>query len=107
MFKKMNFFGITVFFSTLISATATDGLQNQLQHIKTEMLSIKRTWNSTRIHIKMTEKTAPRLYQTLKNTFDTIITSQAATTKINDIVTEQVDAIVNKNMSFASVKKEL
>jgi len=99
-------------FAILICATAFGGVYtpdftSQVSHIRTEMIAIKRAWNTARLRIKMAQKNTPVAYQSMQPVIEKLISSDAFTTKINAIVDEQVDAIVNRNASFSSVKNEL
>jgi hypothetical protein len=111
MLKRM-FFIITTILATpsafgmfSYENTAISSAQSQLEHIKAQMLSIKKAWNISRIHIKTAEKASFALYQQIKPIFDKIIASDAFTTRLNDAVTNQADAITNL-ASFESVKSE-
>jgi hypothetical protein len=72
-----------------------------IDDIKTQMRAIKRAWNSERLRIKIAQKASITAYQTLAPVFDKIIASDAFTTKLNDAVSRQFDAIVNNNMAFS------
>jgi len=71
-------------------------------HIKTQMLAIKRAFNSERLRIKIAQKASLTAYQTFTPIFDKIIASDAFTTKLNAAVSSQFDAIVNNNMAFST-----
>lgn len=80
------------------------GYEDQLNHIKSEMRILKRAWQAERIHIKQAQKTAPALYLTLKTTIDKILASEMFTTKLDSIVANQLESMVNHTMSFNSIK---
>jgi hypothetical protein len=80
--------------------------QDQINHIKAEMLVLKRAFNSERIRIKIAQKASLTAYQTFTPIFDKILASDNFTTKLNEVVTSQFDSIVNNNMTFNSVKTE-
>ena len=89
-----------------IENTALSNAQNQLDHIKKQMISIKKAWNIARIHIKMAEKKASSYaYRELKPIFEKIIASNAFTKRINETVSTQAESIANF-ASFESVKNE-
>lgn len=83
-----------------------DQTNNQINHIRAQMQVIQRAWKSERVRIKQAQKTAPALYQTLTTTIDKILASSAFTSRLETTVSNQVDSIVNNNMSFNSVKVE-
>lgn len=100
-----------IYFSLFIALTTTQAhgmstLENQLSHIKSEMLIIKRAWNIARIHIKLAQKTAPTLYQSIQPIVQRALESSAFITYLQSTVTTQFEAIANRNMSFNSVKTE-
>ena len=104
MLKKIYFSAFLALVVTTAHAETLSELESQLNNIRTEMNSIKRSWNSARIRIKMAEKASSTLYQTVKPIFERLIASSEFSTKMNDIVYGQYEAIANRNMSFASVK---
>lgn len=104
MLKRTSFFAILAFIPMILHAEALPELTNQLHHLRTEIDTIKRAWNSARIRIKMAEKASPKLYQSTKPIFERIIASNEFVTKMNEAVAAQFEAIVNRYMSFASVK---
>ena len=89
------------------SSSVSSSVQSQINHIKTQMLTIKRAWNSARIRIKLAEKASPQLYQTVKTTLDKIVSSSTFTTKLDSLVSGQFDAIVQNSMSFSGTTTEL
>lgn len=82
-------------------------VQSQLEHIKAQMLTIKRAWNSERIRIKLAKKASPKLYQTILPTLEKIISSTIFTTKLNEVVSNQFDAIASNSMPFTRAPTEL
>lgn len=112
MLKKIYFLAVATVATTAFGMSdyadqfASSNMQSQLDHIKTQMQSIKRAWNSAKIRIKLAEKASPTLAQTVKPTLEKILASDALTTKMNDTIASNVDSIVNNNMSFDSVKTE-
>jgi hypothetical protein len=82
-------------------------LQNQRSHIIEQMRSIKRSWNIARIHIKMAQKASFTAYQAALPIIEKILASTDVQIKINTIVANQTDAIVNRYMSFAVVKSDI
>ncbi len=82
-------------------------LQTQRSHIIEQMKSIKRAWNVARIHIKMAQKASFAAYQAALPIIEKILASADVQTKIDTIVANQVDAIVNRHMSFAMVKSDI
>lgn len=112
MLKKIYFLAVATVATTAFGMSdyaaqfTSSNIQSQLDHVKTQMQSIKRAWNSAKIRIKLAEKASPALAQNIKATLDKILTSDAFTTKMNDTIASNVDSIVNNNMSFDSVKTE-
>lgn len=86
---------------------STSGTQSQIDHIKSQMTTIKRAWDSARIRIKLAEKASPQLYQTIKVTFDKILSSNAFAAKLDGLVSNQFDAIVQNSMPFSDTTTEL
>ena len=80
--------------------------EDQLNHIKSQMRTLKRAWQIEQVHITLAQKTAPVLYQTLKTAFDKILSNEIFTNKLENAITSQFDSIVNNNMSFINVKTE-
>ncbi len=107
MLKKICLFTFSLLVSVPTFGIDITDLQNQRNHIVSEMRSIKRTWNVDRIHIKMAQKASLVAYQAIRPVIEKIIASNDFVTKMDGIVANQVDAIVNRNMSFASVKTEI
>ena len=111
MLKKINLFILALFTlqafgmgiyenqSTIIN-------QAQLDHIKAQMLALKRAWNSERLRIKIAQKASPTAYQTMAPILEKIIASNDFITKLNTVVSNQFDAITNNNMAFNSIKSE-
>jgi len=86
MLKKIYFSAFLALISMTAHAETLSELESQLNNIRTEMNSIKRSWNSARIRIKMAEKASSTLYQTVKPIFERLIASSEFSTKMNDIV---------------------
>lgn len=113
MLKKICF--LTLIFASVhlkpsmpeYTISSVPSAQSQIDHIKAQMLAIKRAWNSARVRIKLAEKGSPQLYQTVKTTLDKIITSAMFTTKLDTLVSSQFDAIVHNNMPFSGTTTEL
>lgn len=111
MFKKIFFlsalaltiqaFGITTYENQVVSSS-----NDQLNHIKNQMLDLKRAWKSEQLRIKMAQKASLTIYQKMSSVFEKIIASNDFTTKLNNAISSQVDAIVNNNATFNSVKTE-
>jgi hypothetical protein len=106
MLKKICLLSSLVFVSIITFGAYVTAPNNQLNHIKTQMFALKRLWNSARLRIKIAQKSAPSMYQTLKPVLEKIISSDQFSTKLSNIVQEQFDAIVGRNASFGSVKTE-
>lgn len=81
--------------------------QDQLNHIKAQMLVLKRAFNSERIRIKTAQKASLTAYQKFTAIFDKILASNNFATKLNDTVASQFDSIVNNNMAFNTTEFNL
>ena len=113
MLKKICFFTLIISCTPLAigmsdyETSSTSAAQSQLDHIKSQMLAIKRAWNSARIRIKLAEKASPQLYQTVKQTLEKILSNDIFTNKLNEVVSNQFDAIVQNSMPFSGTTTEL
>jgi len=81
-------------------------LTSQLNHVNAQINATKRAWNESRVRIKLAEKTSPSLFIILKQVFEKIIGSDTFVIKMNADVNQQLESIVNNNMSFSAVKTE-
>ncbi|HMK32866.1 MAG TPA: hypothetical protein VK431_04505 [Nitrosopumilaceae archaeon] len=106
MLKKASFFTIFALLPSALFGMVTDS-QSLLNHIRTELHVLKRAWNTARIQIKMAEKSSPVLYQQVKPIFEQITSSTSFTQRINDMVDEQFNAIVNNYMTINQVKTDI
>jgi hypothetical protein len=98
---------VTCVSTTTFGMSSIPELQEQLDHIQTQMLSMKRAWNIARVRVKMAQKTSPTLFSATNASIENIISNNTFSTKLDEMVTEQFDAITTNNMSFASTKKPL
>lgn len=89
------------------SVSAASSAQSQIDHIKSQMPIIKRAWESAIIRINRLKKASPQLYQTVKAPFDKIRSNSAFTGKLDSLVSNQFDAIVQANMVFSGTTTEL
>jgi len=87
--------------------TSVSTAQSQIDHIKSQMPTIERAWKSARVRIKLAQKVSPQLYQTVKTTLDKILSNSAFTTKLDSLVSNQYDAIVQNSMPFSGTTTEL
>lgn len=102
MLKKILFF--TAFVATSAQSSSLDTFQAQRYHLATQMNSIKRSFNSERLHIKMAKKASPVAYEATYPVFEKLLSDANINSKIENDITSQANAIVNDNASFASTK---
>ena len=108
MIKKIYFSTFIALFSmTALGGEYTATLNSQVNHIRGEMNSIKRAWNTARLRIKIAQKNNSAAYHMMQTVIAKIVASDALTTKINATVDEQFDAIANRNASFSAVRNDL
>lgn len=89
-----------------MSIAETASLTTQLNHINTQMNTIKRAWNIERAQIKMAEKASSTLYNSIKPILERLISSNEFTTQMETAVNMQFDSIVNQNAAFKDVKTD-
>jgi hypothetical protein len=109
MLKKICLIFLSLVASMPLFGVDVTDLQNQRNHIASQMNSIKRAWNTARVRIKLAQKLSfsAVAYQTAQPIIEKIIASADFVTKMDEIVAGQIDAIVNQNASFASVKTQM
>lgn len=100
MLKRIYTLAMLILFASPLCAMNAN--QMQMSAIRSAMSELKRSWNSARIRIKMAQKASPALYTQLSPIFEKLIASDMFTTKLNESITNQLEAIVNNNMPFSS-----
>lgn len=91
---------------TEMPAFYTANLTTQLNHVNAQINAAKRAWKESLLRIAIAQKAAPQLYITVKKIFEKLINSQAFTTRMNVVVDQQFESIVNNTMPFNAVKIE-
>jgi len=100
---KKTFYAIVFSTISMASYSFASEFNSQLEHVRTQVKTVLRSWQKAEMTVRQAKKMAPELYDTLETTAEQIVALESVNAKMIDVADQQYNTIVDANAAYKPV----